>query len=223
MEFRYVPSDNVLDQNDLLQQLVSTLEKANENKSADNLRLYIKDRAAYINTHNGKYVQISKDGIKLLDITEIDSKDLGFNSKYKGLLLKVGNEVSGNTNTLVNWVYNPITNSPTINITIGGDQHPTLVNAIIDTGCMMTSFNLDVLRWAKNIDPYYPLIPSRTTGVGGTFPALQGSMGITYCNRPYTLLVNYMDMVFPGLVGMDILNSGILSLDTGSRGSFTYH
>jgi hypothetical protein len=92
---------HLTDQDDLLQQLVSTLEKANENKLADNLRLYIKDRAVYINTHNGKYVQVSKDEIKLLDITEIDSRDLGFNSKYKGLLLKVGNEVSGNTHTLV--------------------------------------------------------------------------------------------------------------------------
>lgn len=59
--------------------------------------------------------------------------------------------------------------------------------------------------------------------VGGTIIVQQGPLVITFANHRYGLLnVNYAPNMFvPGLIGMDIINSGILTMDIGTRVSFT--
>ena len=227
MEFKFVyQKEEIQDQEQLLQQLVSILEKQNSTKLAKSLTEYIQQRLEYIKNYKGQYVQISDDDIKPLDITEIDNKDLGFNSKYKGILIKVGNEVQKSTNTLVAWSYRPPTTSPTYDIIISNQNNNTHIHSLLDTGCQITTFSDQVLAWAKRMNPDYAITPTLTTGIGGTVVVQQGTMDISFCNRMYTKLVNYtplQGLPYAGLIGMDIFNSGVLTLATGTTGSFTFY
>lgn len=222
MDFKFVPKKNTQTQGELLQKLVLTLEKENNIDLANNLKQYIQKRDEYIKDYKEKYVQISSKGVKPLDITKLDDTDLGFNSKYEGLLLKVGSEIESDTHSLVSWSYNsPI---PIYETTIGdGNNHKTNVSVVLDTGCQITTFDNQILAWIRNIAPNYPTTLASTTGIGGKIVVQQGLLVIIFCNRRYTIRVNYTDIPYSGLIGIDILNSGVLTLDSGTNGLFTFH
>jgi N12 class adenine-specific DNA methylase len=109
MEFKFEIPQNVQDQPELLQQLVSMLEKENNKETAKYLKDYIQNRDKYLKNYDGKYVEISQKGIRPLDITTIDTKkDLGFDTKYSGIIMKIGNEIEKNSQLLgAIWTFNP--------------------------------------------------------------------------------------------------------------------
>lgn len=223
MEFKFVADKDVPTQDELLKQLLSTLEKKGNKDLVNSLKEYIQNRDDYIKKYNGKYVQIYNKGIKPLDITSIDINDLGFNSKYEGMLIKVGNEIEIKTHSLASWTYNPPTTTPTVVVTIGDDTHTNDATVVLDTGCVVTTFSDQVLTWIRTVAPNYVTIPAATNAVGGLVAVQQGPINITFAGRKYHQLVNYATLPYAGLLGMDIFNTGVLTLDTGRNATFTFH
>lgn len=227
--FESVTRSYAVDKEELLRQLGSMLDKGNDKQLAKNFKVYMDNRSNYIEKFNGKYVQISSKGIHITDIKILEDKDTGSSSKYEGLLLKVGNEMERNTKTLLSWSYNPPTDQATMVIDVdnnGTPMHTASVNMLLDTGCQVTTLGKEVLDWIRDIDPRYATASGYTTGIGGTVAMQSGLIRVNFCGKGHVIFVNYVDLVdvpFAGLIGMDIINSGILSLDTGTRGSFTHH
>jgi hypothetical protein len=77
----------------MLNGIADDYEKQGDHSMANNLRIYLQQRPEYIKLHRGKYAHITQDKIGVIDKTSLDKEDLGFHSKLKGLLLKVGNEI----------------------------------------------------------------------------------------------------------------------------------
>ena len=228
MDFKFVKSEHVQDTNQLLLQLGKMLEKEKDQGLASNFKIYFKDRENYIKNFNGKYIQISNKGIKVTDLTKLDDKDTGFSSKYEGMLMKVGDEFEQHTNTLLSWSYNPPTNAPTLDITFGNSNmsHTGRGSMLLDTGCQVTTLSTDVLKWIRSIDPGYVTRPTTSRGVGGDAVSQNGPILIRFCGKDYVTYVQYTDLTglpFVGLIGMDLFNDGLFSIDTGTQASFTRH
>ena len=205
--------------------------RQNENM-AQSIRNYLHHRQEYVDKHKGKYVQITANNVNITDKTDLEADDIGFKSKTGGLLVKIGHEIQKSNPPLHAMYaknYNPPTHLYSLPVSFGNrnnsDMWTTNKEALVDTGCARTTLDISVLNWIENRYSTYHTVTETLDVVGGRIGAVSGTIDIDVCSVPYTCLkVNYAELHgFVALIGMDVLNSGKLDLECGTRLSFTHH
>ena len=238
MENLYVPPvQSNIDPTDgeilsMLQNIGSDLEKRGNASMANNLRKYMFERPEHMKKSAGKYIQINSEGIMVTDKTNVDPSDLYFNSKFSGLLFKIGKEVQKQEPEITRLMYiknyNSSTSRYTVPISFGdrSSSHWTInQEGVIDTGCTRTTLHKSVLDWILRINPNYATVSEVADVVGGRIAVQTGYIDLEICSIPYTLIkVNFAELNgYTALIGLDFINNGKLDLDSGVRLSFTRH
>ncbi len=214
-----------------MEKIAKQFEEQGNTSMAQGMKKYIKNRPDYVRDYNGKYVQIAGSNVTITNQTFLNKDDLGFQGKLKGLLLKVGQEIEQQqVQAMYIKTYATQTMSYTMPISCGdrssggkvwiGDQ-----DAIVDTGCTRTTIDLSVLHWIRQAKPFYSTTTERISVVGGKHDVEVSNIDIDLCNVPHTnVKVNFADLSGKvALIGTDLLNSGKLDLECGTKISFTKH
>jgi hypothetical protein len=100
------------------------------------------------------------------------------------------------------------------------------INAIIDTGCTRTTFNMEFLSFIRSTQPDYLTEFSTINAVGGIVKCSVGYLNVSiFGNINEYIQVSYVTLPdsIGALIGTDILNYGKLEVDVGRRVSFTRH
>lgn len=219
--FHFKPPRSKKSQYDLLQDAIKTLEKLEYEGLANKLKAYVDNRQGYINNHMGKYIQITDNKVTVIDKTSIS--DL---TKYDGIIMKIGSEVaSSDVACLYSVAYDYVVVTYRVPISFWyGDRSTNTDNAIVDTGCTRTTFSTQVLDWIKHYNPTYAVQLESVDVIGGKTTVLKGTISVKLCGRKYERLdVNYASIPCVALIGMDLINTGKLDIDSGKRLTFTYH
>lgn len=214
-----------------LENIAKQLERQNSPNIATNVRQYMRDREKLINNHRGKYAQISEHGIEVIDITNLSDSDVGFNSKFNGLMLKIGQELEHPvTPALYSRTYNVPTQVYKMPLSFGnrndtGKLWVSNMDAVVDTGCSTTVFDESVIGWIRGSGYNYATVPVTLNVVGGKADVQAARIDLDICSTPFTgINVNFANLNGRvALIGTDLLNSGKLDLDSGVRLSFTKH
>ncbi len=224
---------NITDQDilDALDKIAKQFDNQGNVDMAKGIRKYIGNRQDYIKSYNGMYAQIAGHDVTITDKTTLSDDDVGFRSKLKGLLLKVGHEIEQqHVQAMYTRMYNAHVATYTMPISCGDRSSGDKVwisnqDAVVDTGCTRTTLDLSVLHWIRQVKPFYSTTTERIDVVGGKHDVETSSMDIDLCNVPHTnVKVNFADLSGRvALIGTDLLNSGKLDLECGTRISFTRH
>lgn len=208
-----------------LESVADQLERQKSLQIAKNVRYYLVHRNEYVNRYEGKYAKISDNGIDVAD-----NILLGFGD-FNGLVLKIGHELEYKpVLAMYCKIYAHPTQIYTMPLSFGkrsdGDKlWIANMEAVVDTGCTVTTFDESVAGWIRGSGYSYSTSMVTIDVVGGRKDVQTGCIDLDLCGTPFTgHQVNFADLNGRvALVGTDLLNSGKLDLDSGVRMSFTRH
>lgn len=214
-----------------LENIAQQLDRQGSPNIAANLRKYLQKRNEFIDKHDNKYAKISDQGIEVDDIASLRDSDIGFNSKFNGLMLKIGHELEHPVaHAMFCKTYNMPTNVYTMPLSFGNRNDTDRLwmrnmEAVVDTGCSTTVFDESVIGWIRGSGYNYGTVPVTLDVVGGIANVQGAAIDLDICGVPFTgIRVNFASLNGRvALIGTDLLNSGKLDLDSGVRLSFTRH
>ena len=214
-----------------LSSVAHQLERQGSPRTADNLRQYLQNRKGFVANYEGKYAKISDEGIDVTDMVRLGDNDIGFTNNFNGIMLKIGHELERPTaSAMYSKVYSMPTFVYTMPISFGKrDESDKLwisnMEAIIDTGCTVTIFDESVIGWIRGSGYNYSTLPVTVDVVGGKADVQTGRIDLDLCSTPFTgFNVNFANLNGRvALIGTDLLNSGKLDVDSGTKLSFTKH
>lgn len=211
---------------DALDKAAKDFAEQGNNLMEKNLRQYIDNREKFVSDNKGKYVRISEKGLDIED----DGDHIGFTDRPGGLLLKVGQEIEPSpSHSMYHRHYNAPTSVYTMPISFGNklDNRVWMANvdAIIDTGCTRTTFDKSIIGWIRGAGAQFTTRKERVDVVGGRTDVDVGVLDIDLCGIPFSgVTAGFADLNGRiALIGTDLLNSGKLDVECGTRLSFTRH
>lgn len=188
--------------------------------------LYLENRNELLETTRGKFVFVTPNEIVITNQTSIDySKDNPKKNTW-GIWFKVGEELGIPSKSYFSTSTDSLSKNICLPVTFGQRNNDLLWftdNCMVDTGCDTTTFNESVLQTIKNIYPDFKTTRLTTNVVGGTTTVDQGVIDIDFCNKQYTIFVNFAKISILALIGMDLMNDGNLFYDVKGWISFTRH
>jgi len=198
-------------------------------KIANNITKYLQNRTEYVKDYKDKYALISDKGIDVTNITTLSNKDTGF-GENNGILVKIGREIEPKPLfAMYTRNYNVPTQVYTLPISFGNRLESSMwtsnVEAVVDTGCSTTTFDKSVLNWIQT-QCSYTTTTVRIGVVGGQTDVQAATIDLDLCGVPHSIQVHYATLNLNGpvaLIGTDLLNSGKLDVECGTRLSFTRH
>jgi hypothetical protein len=214
----------------IINNMAINFEQHGNHDMAENIKTYINKRSWYIEKYKGKYIKITDKDIIVTDKTFLNDNDIGFNTDSSGIWIKIGKEVEPKyERAMYSKNYNNITSLYTIPISFGNKLENNLwttsQEAIVDTGCTTTVFDISVLNWIKSSKYNYDTTFEYINVVDSRVGLNTGRIDIDICGIPYpNTRVHYANLNGSvALIGTDLLNNGKLDIECGNRLSFTRH
>jgi len=193
-------------------------------------RLYLQERAELMKTHLGKYVFVSPEKIIPTEFTKIE---FGFHKENQhpielkdtwGVWFKVGDEYGAQSNAFLN---GPAGENACLPISFGerGNHNIWFIedNILVDTGCSTTTFHLYLLDKIREIYPSFPTSKYKMQVIGGIIEVDNAKIDIDFCGKQYSLDVNFANIPYAALIGMDLIRDGSLFYEANRWISFTRH
>lgn len=218
------PKQIFVDQNELLQnftKLYAELTGDIGKKLYQSHLNYLSKRSDLMKTHKHKLVYVTPDTVEIMN-------DQNHRPDNIGIMYLVGEETtSSGSNSYFSSVLN-IT-MPVLPIGFGIKNSTNLwtnETGIVDTGCDITTFDINIYNQIINVDSRYEnsTVKTSTYAVGGLTPVYQNRLDLDFCGQKYQNQVVYFTNINNKiLIGRDLINNGIFNYESKRWISYSKH